>query len=106
MRLKKIRKLGVVGVDSGQLLITDPCYLASWKNDEYNEDQDKPEYSYSGACHVTLSENRGGELGEEIFTGRRNQLGIAFRTQYGDGAYPVYLHKGTNGYEYIVIRIG
>ena len=27
--------MGKCGVDSGQLLITDPCYLKDWKSDEY-----------------------------------------------------------------------
>jgi hypothetical protein len=31
-------KIGVVGVDSGQLLITDPCYIDShWKKEEFRD---------------------------------------------------------------------
>lgn len=31
-------KMGVVGVDSGQLMICDPCYLNGWdKDDEYHD---------------------------------------------------------------------
>jgi hypothetical protein len=29
-------RFGSVGVDSGQLMITDPCYLGSWKDNEVN----------------------------------------------------------------------
>jgi hypothetical protein len=32
--MKKV-KIGVVGVDSGQLIITDPCYLRDWKDEEF-----------------------------------------------------------------------
>ena len=34
--MKKI-KLGEVGVDSGQLMITDPCYLDYFVNDDYQD---------------------------------------------------------------------
>lgn len=35
--MKKI-KLGVVGVDSGQLLICDPCYIdSSWEKEEFTD---------------------------------------------------------------------
>jgi hypothetical protein len=29
-------QIGVVGVDSGQLMIVDPCYLSDYKDQEYN----------------------------------------------------------------------
>ena len=29
--------IGHVGVDSGQLLVTDPCYLNGWKNADYQD---------------------------------------------------------------------
>ena len=49
--------LGHVGVDSGQLLITDPCYLHDWK-DNPPEGEERPckglySYSYDGACSAT-----------------------------------------------------
>ena len=28
--------LGHVGVDSGQLMVTDPCYIKMYKNNEFN----------------------------------------------------------------------
>jgi len=39
--MKKPKQIGVVGVDSGQLVICDPCYIDSeWDhNDEYDRDQ-------------------------------------------------------------------
>ena len=79
------RRIGFVGVDSGQVMVGDPCYLSDWADDEFASDGDRREpydYSYSGACNATLSDIGGGELG-------RN-LSVASRTYWGDGIYPVY----------------
>ena len=93
--------LGEVGVDSGQLLITDPCYIDSeWKDEPYiaarlsgvegAEDifpVDGPyAYTYKGACHATLSNGHG----ELAFRKGHNGAGVAFATAWGDGMYPVY----------------
>ena len=62
--------LGCAGVDSGQLLITDPCYLTDKKTFEYKNmetDDYKPLINRHGAC-----------------------LGIVTRTHVGDGAFPIY----------------
>ena len=34
---EKIIYIGSVGVDSGQLMITDPCYVSSFKNESYRD---------------------------------------------------------------------
>ena len=34
---EKIIYIGSVGVDSGQLMITDPCYVSSFKNEAYRD---------------------------------------------------------------------
>ena len=34
--MKKI-KLGNVGVDSGQLMITDPCYIGKWESNQFQD---------------------------------------------------------------------
>ena len=31
-----LKKIGEIGVDSGQLMLVDPCYLAKWKDDSFN----------------------------------------------------------------------
>lgn len=86
-RVKK--QIGEVGVDSGQLFITDPCYLDRWGSDEYDDERIKAmkksgqsNYDYSGCCAVTLSEDRAGNVGG-------GSLGVALSTGYGDGCYPV-----------------
>lgn len=80
---KTLRFIGYVGVDSGQVMITDPCYLHDWKADNFTEKGDRLDYSYSGACNATLGENGGNAIGS-------GTQGVASRTAYGDGCYPVY----------------
>lgn len=84
--------LGRCGVDSGQLMITDPCYASDWLDEmktddgEFNPDLESfadgsYPYSYNGACSATLSNKRGGQLGS---------LGTAVAVSTGgDGWFPV-----------------
>lgn len=82
MPTKKI--IGWVAVDSGQLMITDPSYLSTWTDNEYGEGE-KGDYSYGGACAVTIEE-QGGSL---RFPLGHEGAGVAFRSGLGDGMYPV-----------------
>jgi hypothetical protein len=94
------RKLiGSIGVDSGQMMVGDPCYLHEWKPEEYitgkelQPDKDgKYPYTYPGACSSTQSKDQGGILG-------RNYCGLSAvcSTGYGDGEYPVYLEYSDEG---------
>ena len=77
---KKI--IGHCGVDSGQLLIVDPCYLEEWKNGNYGEKEDN---HYNDCTNTTLSKQMGGEI---LVAGVRG-TGVAISTGYGDGNYPV-----------------
>jgi len=82
---------GTFGVDSGQAMVGDPCYLDDWKtnNGEKWELEGKVgEYSYQGASATTLAGNYG-ELG--ISTA------VVFSTGYGDGLYPVYVKLNNDG---------
>lgn len=145
-------QIGVVGVDSGQILICDPCYINSqWKRNESpcvwniyldtktkkrwtcalhnpicigadatfetfgtpvssagnltpNEliarglwvKQPRPEptgeFSYRGCCQATLSDRGAGQLIYEL-----GHAGVAFRSGYGDGVYPVYATYNEDG---------
>jgi len=83
------KKLGTFGVDSGQVLITDPCYLDDWKDEEFDQDAiekiQKSEtypYSYCGACARTLK-GEGGHIGLGCD-------GVVSSTGWGDGKYSVY----------------
>jgi hypothetical protein len=101
------KKIGTFGVDSGQVLITDPCYLGDWKNDKFPLDQevikdmqkrnDYP-YSYVGAGARTLSDQMAGDLD----LGR----GVVSSTGWGDGAYDVYaLYSGNRIKELKIVFI-
>ena len=82
---------GSFGVDSGQAMVGDPCYLDNWdtnKNDEWNIDNKVGQYSYQGASATTLA-NSYGEIG--------NSSAVVFSTGYGDGVYPVYVEMNSDG---------
>ena len=83
--------LGNVGVDSGQIMVSDPCYVGAFKHDEKFEPARADEsgnypYSYNGSCGATLSEAMGGQLALE--------QGVVSSTGYGDGSYEVWATIG------------
>jgi hypothetical protein len=87
-------EIGVVAVDSGQLMLTDPCYVdGSWNPDtdapdDWGMNAEQPdEFSYHGACCQTLSEKLGGQLN---FPDGIKGAGVAVSTGWGDGIYPVF----------------
>jgi len=94
MNTKNLTLIGHFGVDSGQAMVGDPCYLDEWepwndKVDTFDEHVNKAgQYSYLGACGVTLKQGYG-ELG--------NGTAVAFSTGYGDGYYPVYAELDDDG---------
>ena len=101
-----VRELGCVGVDSGQLLITDPCYIdGHWEKEKFEGNSgDYFNYSYLGCCNQTLKSGGG-----EIFGLNREglgysgghlsdiSLGTVFSTGHGDGCYPVYGKTNDHG---------
>ena len=82
--------IGRIGVDSGQIMVCDPCYIDShWKFEAFEANsprqKDNFTFTYNGACNATLQQGvarSGGELG--------NGLGVASSTAFGDGVYEVY----------------
>lgn len=83
-------KIGEVYVDSGQMMVGDPCYLSEWTNsDELDFEKRDKEYSYEGACQETCSEEHAGILG--------GGLSAVCSTGYGDGCYPVYIEYSDEG---------
>lgn len=80
--------LGNCGVDSGQLIIGDPCYFKDWKDGEWNDHNSH----YGQACELTLGKRGGGQM---TITGIAGD-GVVFGTG-GDGNFPVYGHYNEDG---------
>ena len=83
--------IGHIGVDSGQMMLCDPCYIEGLWGDENDFDheassREKPvntDFSYRGACETTLSKAKAGVLA--------GGTGAVCATGFGDGSYPVYV---------------
>jgi len=87
--MKNTKKIiGYCGVDSGQLLVIDPCYLSKWKDGEFDPDK-QLDNSYARACELTCGVgNSAGEVQEG---------GVVFASGYGDGNYPVIATYNKDG---------
>ena len=74
---------GFCGVDSGQIMVIDPCYALKDEYDDMNG-------NYRSVCNITTSKDGYGEfpLPANGYTG---SIGVATTSGYGDGNYPVYV---------------
>ena len=82
---------GHIGVDSGQIMIGDPCYLDEWetnKGEEWNPEGKEGQYSYQGVSATTIKDAYG-QIG--------GGLAVAMSSGYGDGQYPVYVQLNEDG---------
>ena len=90
---KVLQDVGEVSVDSGTLLICDPCYLRS---------HGLTEEALEEISQVTLGEPRKmcGPAVNTKFVGSEKQfpLGFVTTTGYGDGGYKVYVEKTAEGH--------
>lgn len=89
------RRIGNVWVDSGQMMLGDPCYLEGWQGHDFADDR-PGEYSYAGACTATLSDDSAGIIGTD-HRGTREGMAAVFATGYGDGSYPVDVTYNSDG---------
>lgn len=84
--------IGDCAVDSGQLIIADPCYvLPSGKKDVIktgHADEGK-QYTYQNLFDLENSENFTKKFHEIVFSGIAG-TGVRFDSGLGDGVYPVY----------------
>ena len=107
----EVAYIGEVGVDSGQLMVTDPCYIdQEWQQEEFvlergaeRNDETLYGYSYNGASNATLN---GGGHGQLAFALGHAGAGVAFQTAWGDGGYPVYAEKHDGRIVRVYINVG
>ena len=91
---QEVELVGHVSVDSGQVMIVDPCYVLDGEYDEApkHDPKDHKQCTYGHPCEVTLSDKRHGEFFAKGFG-----TAIASSSGYGDGNYPVYAIKNEDG---------
>ena len=78
------RLIGHVGVDSGQLVLMDPCYIMNMWDVT----------TYEAVCAQTTSVEMAGKVPYPM--GHEGML-VATSTGYGDGFYPVYAEYNEEG---------
>ena len=90
-------KIGEVGVDSGTLMVGDPCYFIG----ERASIKEKCE-TWSQACEdIFCAEGSfSKDKGLDIYS-----LGVAVNTSHGDGVYPVYLETTKSGKRRLVVNL-
>jgi hypothetical protein len=85
---ERVERIGYCAVDSGQLMITDPSYVGYFDTaKKYGESVPKGDFSYPGACDLTLADTYDGQMN---FPAGHAGVGVVTRTGLGDGYYPVY----------------
>ena len=91
---QKVEFVGHVSVDSGQVMVIDPCYVLDGMHDHAPKHDPKAhkQCEYGHPCEVTLSDKRHGEFMAKGFA-----TAIASSSGYGDGNYPVYAVKNEDG---------
>lgn len=104
----EVAYIGEVAVDSGQLMVTDPCYIdEEWKREQFVREHEPDgalyNYSYDGACHATLNGERHGQL---AFQMGHAGAGVAFQTAWGDGIYGVYAEKHDGHIVRVYVNVG
>lgn len=83
--------IGHVGVDSGSLMIGDPCYLdGGFDYDEWVDSVDFEKYVFPGPSDYA-------KPGEGST--------VAFPTYFGDGTYPVYAEQDSGGNLRVIIEL-
>jgi hypothetical protein len=92
-RNPRVKQVGNVAVDSGQIMITDPCYLGDYKANEFTGKEDDPidpeDFSYNTVCKITVQRNPFGQVYRKCV--------FVSSTLGGDGYYPVYAILDENG---------
>ena len=92
--------IGTIGVDSGQMILADPCYVKDFADDnsdaegvmklmEAMKDGSDNSFSYIGACSQSNTPQQAGVLVNDIGA----EMGVVCSSGFGDGGYPVYVKR-------------
>jgi hypothetical protein len=84
------KHIGDVSVESGGLVIVDPCYLKRWKAGEFHEEVPEALNNYDEACKLTIDEPWYGRM--------LDGNAVVVAPADGDGYYPVYAYFSEDGY--------
>jgi hypothetical protein len=74
---------GHIGVDSGQAMVCDPCYVL-------REEGVAPEFAYEQCGEVTIPSPRFGSI---PFSMGHDGAAVVTSSGFGDGFYPVYVKR-------------
>jgi len=86
--------LGHVAVDSGQLMITDPCRIDEyWKKEDYDAKSKPTAFSYNDISHKTLEKTTSSNFPRSKSRG----LAVHIASGHGDGLYQVWGYKDEGG---------
>ena len=75
------KKIGECAVDSGQLILVDPCYVLA---------QDKKNSTGEAYTYKQLLKDRSNEPHQEIVFSSIAGTGVVFSSGFGDGTYEVW----------------
>ncbi len=92
----KRKRLGFVGVDSGMVMVGDPCYFVGM-DAEINS---RCSSWVEGCERVFCVPGQERDEGMDVFG-----LGVAVATTHGDGVYPVFLEVGDDGRRRLVVEL-
>ena len=103
--------IGSIGVDSGQMMLSDPSYVKDFAESDDGEklldsikDGSDDSYSYIGACSQSNTPQQAGVLVNDIGA----ELGVVCSSGFGDGLYPVFVKRhdfGDDGKRVVEMKI-
>jgi len=90
-------KVGSIAVDSGQVMIVDPCYVESgWKRDE-SRGPPEPDRGITYKAVCAAKKPSYGGVPYRALDGKRAFGAVVATSGQGDGIYPVYADIDKNG---------